>query len=257
MGKADKKDPDAVLHAAGWDYVPTPKPSETFYAITGHESQVLTVRLGTGEMVRGEPGTMFYLSDGMQQSVSCDECCARCCTGEECCTVNFVNGGSTGLDGYAALTTNFPTAKVVPVNLRDPSVGGSIICQAGSYMASFGDVSVQVSWDCNFMRCCCGGMGLIRQKLAGTGTVFLSSSGTMVQKVLAAGETILVDTNCLMAYAESCKLDIRRTGGIMGMVGGGEGIFNAAVTGPGLVIVQSMNQTTFLGALAAEKLYRR
>jgi len=64
-------------------------------------------------------------------------------------------------------------------------------------MASYGDLSVQISWDFNLGRCCCGGMGLIRQKLHGTGTVFLASSGTMVQKVLQQGETILVDTNCL------------------------------------------------------------
>lgn len=100
-------------------------------------------------------------------------------------------------------------------------------------------------------------MGLIRQRLVGTGTVFLASSGTMVQKVLKAGETILVDTNCLLAYANTCKMDLRRAGGIMGMVGGGEGIFNTTVTGPGLVIIQSMNEIVFLQALAAQKLYRR
>jgi uncharacterized protein (AIM24 family) len=171
--------------------------------------------------------------------------------------VVFTNSGSTGLNAYAALTPNFPTAKVVPVSLSDPNVGGKLICQSGAYMASYGSVSVEIDFDCNFMRCCCGGMGLVRQRLVGTGTAFLASSGTMVQKVLGAGETILVDTNCLLAYAHTCKMDLRRAGGVMGMVGGGEGIFNTTVTGPGLVIVQSMNETVFLQALAAQKLYRR
>jgi uncharacterized protein (AIM24 family) len=175
----------------------------------------------------------------------------------QCCTVIFTNSGSTGLDSYAALTPNFPTAKVVQVVLSDPNVGGRLICQQGSYMASYGDASVQVDCDWNLTRCCCGGMGLIRQRLVGTGTVFLASSGTMVQKVLKPGETILVDTFCLLAYADTCKMDLRRAGGILGMVGGGEGIFNTTVTGPGLVIVQSMNQAVFLQALAAQKLYRR
>jgi uncharacterized protein (AIM24 family) len=142
--------------------------------------------------------------------------------------VIFTNSGSTGLDSYAALTPNFPTAKVVPVVLSDPNVGGRLICQQGAYMASYGDASVQV--DCDW---------------------------TMVQKVLKPGETILVDTFCLLAYADTCKMDLRRAGGILGMVGGGEGIFNTTVTGPGLVIVQSMNETVFLQALAAQKLYRR
>ena len=60
-----------------------------------------------------------------------------------------------------------------------------------------------------------------------------------------------------LAYADTCKLDIRRTGGVLGMVGGGEGIFNAVVSGPGLVVAQSMNERLFLRALAAEKLYSR
>jgi len=130
----DAKDPDIVLHAAGFDSVPIPKPQDTFFAITGHESQVLTVKLASGEQVRGEPGTMFYLTPGVVQSASCDNWFARCCTGEECCTVNMANNGSNGgLDAYAALTPNFPTAKVVPVNLSAPEVGGKLICQKGMW----------------------------------------------------------------------------------------------------------------------------
>jgi uncharacterized protein (AIM24 family) len=50
---------------------------------------------------------------------------------------------------------------------------------------------------------------------------------------------------------------LKRAGGIMGMMGGGEGIFNSTITGPGLVIVQSMNQQMLLDSLAANKMYRR
>lgn len=85
----------------------------------------------------------------------------------------------------------------------------------------------------------------------------IAANGTIIQKVLAAGETIIIDTNSVLAFAESCKLDIRRAGGIGGMIGGGEGIFNTTLTGPGLVLVQSMNESTFREALAAQKLYRR
>ena len=85
----------------------------------------------------------------------------------------------------------------------------------------------------------------------------IAANGTIIQKVLAAGETIIIDTNSVLAFAESCKLDIRRAGGIGGMIGGGEGIFNTTLTGPGLVLVQSMNECTFREALAAQKLYRR
>ncbi len=63
----------------------------------------------------------------------------------------------------------------------------------------------------------------MRQKLEGDGTVFLAGTGTIVQKILAEGETILADTNCVMAFAKSCKMDLRRAGGVLGILGGGEG----------------------------------
>ena len=124
-------------------------------------------------------------------------------------------------------------------------------------MASYGDVQVGIDCDCNFMRCCCGGVGLVRQSIEGSGTVFIASTGTMVQKVLEAGETIVIDTNCVMAFADSCKLDLKRAGGFVGTFGGGEGIFNTTLTGPGLAIIQSINPQTFQDAMVANKIYRR
>ena len=97
----------------------------------------------------------------------------------------------------------------------------------------------------------------VRQKIEGNGLALIAANGTIIQKVLGEGETIIIDTNCVLAFAESCKLDVSRAAGIVGMVGGGEGIFNTTLTGPGLVLVQSMNEQTFRDALAAQKLYRR
>lgn len=79
----NEKDLYPVLHAYGWDGVRVPKAETALYAITGNESQVLTVKLQSGDVLRGEPGTMFYLSDGVEQRASCDECYARCCTCED------------------------------------------------------------------------------------------------------------------------------------------------------------------------------
>lgn len=248
----DIKD-DIVLAQTGWSHVQLPHTVQ--YAIAGHESQVLTIQLNqAGDSCKGEPGTMMYLSSGVSQSTTCDGCCERMCSGESCCVMHFTKD-SDGSPSYCALTPNFPTSKVIPIDMK--AVGGTLICQQGAFMASSGDVHVRMSLDCNFMRCCCGGLGMVRQKLEGTGTVFLTGTGTMVQKVLAQNETILVDTNCLMAFAGSCHMDLRRAGGVMGMIGGGEGIFNTTITGPGLVVVQSMNEITFKQALVANKLYRR
>lgn len=253
---------DIVLQHTGWSHFTTPSNNRYHYAITGEESQIVTIRLdGEGDQCQGEPGTMVYLTDGIRQNVTCEGCCERMCSGESCCVINFIHQPSRSSSGmshaYAALTPNFPTAKVIPVDLSSPHVNGTLICQQGAYMASCGNVSIRISLDCNFMRCCCGGLGMIRQKVEGDGMVFLAGTGTMVQKVLAEGEIIVADTNCIMAFAESCHLDIRRTGGLLGMVGGGEGFFNTTLTGPGLVILQSMNESTFRQALIANKVWRR
>ena len=78
------EDDEKVLHASGWDHVKIKKPETAKYAITGHESQVITLALDVGDTCKGEPGTMMYLTNGMTQSVTCDGCWARCCAGEDC-----------------------------------------------------------------------------------------------------------------------------------------------------------------------------
>ena len=243
-----------VLHASGWSKLVVPGNLYNF-AVTGHESQVLTMRLQAGESLQGEPGSMLFLTNGVKQHITYEGCCARCCAGESCCVVHFTNVADE--PAYAAVSPNFPTAKVVPVNLASPHVNGVLIAQQGSFLASSGIVTIGVSMDWNCMRCCCSGLGLVRQQITGTGTVFLASTGTIVEKVLQPGETILVDTHCVMAFASSCTLDLQQTGGVVGMMGGGEGVFNTTLTGPGLVIIQSMNESIFRQAMMAEKLYRR
>jgi uncharacterized protein (AIM24 family) len=255
--KDDVPEAEIVLDASGWDELEIPKIDNANYAITGHESQVLTMKLLNDQSVKGEPGSMMFLSGtGMKQIVSYEGCCNRCCSGESCFVMNYSNHHDTN-PGFVAMTPNFPTAKIVPVNISNPNVNGTLITQSGAFMASYGDVRIATSLDCNFMRCCCSGLGLIRQKVFGTGTVFLAGTGTIVQKVLEPGEVIIVDSNCIMAYADTCTLDLKRTGGVLGIIGSGEGFFNTTLTGPGLVIVQSMNETVFREALTANKLYRR
>lgn len=249
---------EIVLELSGWDKFEIPAVDDINFAITGYESQVLTMKLLDNQTIQGEPGSMMFFSGkGMKQSMTCAGFCNRCCSGESCCVMHYTNSSGSATPGFVALAPNFPTAKVVPINLSSPTVNGALIAQSGSYMASYGDVDVVSSVDCNFMRCCCAGLGLIRQKIVGTGTVFLAGTGTIVQKVLQADETILVDSNCVMAYADTCTLDLKRTGGVLGIVGSGEGFFNTTLKGPGLVIVQSMNEAVFLQAMTANKLYRR
>jgi uncharacterized protein (AIM24 family) len=57
---------------------------------------------------------------------------------------------------------------------------------------------------------------------------------------MRAGETLRVDTGCLVALQPSVEYDIQFVGGIKTALFGGEGLFFATLTGPGRVWLQSL-----------------
>ena len=78
------------------------------------------------------------------------------------------------------------------------------------------------------------------QKLEGDGHVFIHAGGMIIEKELAAGETLRVDTGCLAALTQTVNYDIQTVGGIKSSIFGGEGFFFAVLTGPGHVWLQSL-----------------
>ncbi|HSH46302.1 MAG TPA: AIM24 family protein, partial [Longimicrobiales bacterium] len=85
-----------------------------------------------------------------------------------------------------------------------------------------------------------GGEGFILQRLTGDGMAFVHAGGTVVRRELEAGETLRVDTGCLVAFSESVDYDIQFIGGVRNALFGGEGLFLAKLTGPGPVFLQSL-----------------
>ena len=66
---------------------------------------------------------------------------------------------------------------------------------------------------------------------SGSGTLFMTASGTVLTKVLGDGEVLLVDTDSVVGFQESVKMGIKSTGGCCNCCCGGEGLFNTALTG--------------------------
>ena len=180
----------------------------------------------------------------VKMSVNCEKPCQRCCAGEPCVMTKF----KATEPAYAALTSKVP-GKIIPVDLADH--GNKLRAKNGAYFASLGDADVSFHLDCN-PRCCCTGQGLIHQSVTGSGTVFLSAMGTILQKDLAPGEVIVIDTHSLVAWQESATLGIRRAGGCCTCCCGGEGLFNTTLTGPGHIYMQSMSAEKFKRALALQ-----
>jgi uncharacterized protein (AIM24 family) len=94
-----------------------------------------------------------------------------------------------------------------------------------------------------------GGEGFIMQRLSGDGLCFVHAGGSIQEVELRAGETLRVDTGCIVALLPSVNYDIQFVGKIKTAIFGGEGLFFATLTGPGKVWLQSLPLSRLAGRI--------
>lgn len=210
------------------------------FKVLGVDSQILEVTLPSRGQVLCQPGNLVHMDDGFRGTITTGgigRAFQRSMfAGESFYRVNYHNHSST--EGTIGLTPPFP-AKVIPVNLD--KLNGLTI-KNNAFLATLDpktDISLKIVR--NVGTACFGGQGLLLNRLKGEGWVFLNAAGTVLHKQLGPGEKLIVDTNSLVAFENTCSYEIQSTGGIGMVCCGGEGFFNTAMTGPGLVIVQSMS----------------
>ncbi len=151
----------------------------------------------------------------------------RLVTGESLFTTVFThNGGGKARVAFAAPV---PGA-ILPIKLSD--LGGTLICQKDAFLAAAKGVSIGIAFQRKVMTGLFGGEGFIMQKLDGDGWVFVQMGGTVVERTLAAGEELHVDTGCLAAYTPGVDFDLITAGGVKSVLFGGEGLFFARLRGP-------------------------
>jgi len=233
-----------------------PDAHEIDYTIHGSEMQFVEIELDPEESAIAEAGAMMYkdadvematlLGDGSEEGILGKLWGAgkRVLTGESLFMTAFTHQGS----GKARVAFGAPyPGNVMALDLS--SVGGTLICQKDSFLAAAKGVSVGIAFQKKIMTGLFGGEGFIMQKLEGDGWVFVHMGGTVVERELAPGETLHVDTGCLAALTESVDYDITRAGGIKSMMFGGEGVFFAKLTGPGKVWLQSLPFSRLAGRM--------
>ena len=224
---------------------------EIDYEIFGHEMQFVEIELDQGESAVAEAGAMMYMDDGIvletvfgdgsgssQSGGFMDKLLGagkRLITGESLfCTVFTSQApGKTRV----AFSSPYP-GKIIPLDLKD--YGGMVICQKDAFLCAAKGVSIGVHFQKKIGTALFGGEGFIMQKLEGDGHVFIHAGGMIIEKELAAGETLRVDTGCLAALTQTVNYDIQTVGGIKSSIFGGEGFFFAVLTGPGHVWLQSL-----------------
>lgn len=239
-----------MAESVGFGQIQIMFPEEPKYNVEGSDSQIVNIKLNPGETIRSEQGVMMHMHPDIKMGISMNPCCGCWAqlSGESCCKNTWTN--QTDAPQYIGLTPNFP-AKVIPMTLGK---GQLIRSKPGGYMAEIGEVDINVKLDCCSRTCCCGGLGCIQQSMVGKGdtmnVAFLAAGGTVMEKVLAEDEKIIIDTQSLVAWDDTVNMDVRMAGGCFTICCAGEGMFNTVMTGPGRVIIQSMSFEKFRRAIA-------
>lgn len=209
------------------------------YKIYGDDLQLVEVELDPGEGVRAEVGTMTYMRTGIEMQTSTGggimRGLKRIFTGESFFITTFLNQGSSR--SQVAFAAPYP-GKIIPLDLG--MMGGEYLCQKDSFLCAAAGIEIEVAFTKKLGAGLFGGEGFILQRLTGDGLAFVHAGGTVVEMELAAGETVRVDTGCLVAFAPSVQYDIQFVGGFKNALFGGEGLFLAKMTGPGKVYLQSL-----------------
>lgn len=237
--------------ASGWMPPPAPKRhgDDIDYQIFGSEMQYVEVELDPGEMVIAEPGSMMFMANGIQMETKFGDPSAqnqgfwgkvmgagkRLLTGESLFMTTFTSNGPG--KQRVAFAAPYP-GKIVPMDLNQ--LGGELLCQKDSFLCAARGVSVGIAFTKKLGAGLFGGEGFILQKLSGNGMAFVHAGGTLCQRRLAAGETLRVDTGCIVSFMPSVQYDIKFVGGFKNTLFGGEGLFFATLTGPGDVWLQSL-----------------
>lgn len=219
------------------------------YEIKGSEMQFVEVELDPGEAAVGEAGSMMFMDAGIgMDTVFGDGAQSqggifgkllgagkRLITGESLFTTVYTNQGQTKLRvGFAA---PYP-GKILPMDLKQ--LGGMLICQKDAFLCAAKGVSLGIHFQQKLSTGFFGGEGFIMQKLEGDGLAFVHAGGTVVRRELKPGQTLFVDTGCLVALTPSVSFEVQYVGKIKTALFGGEGLFFAKVSGPGTVWLQSL-----------------
>ncbi len=220
------------------------------YEIKGSEMQFVEVELDPGEAAVGEAGSMMFMDAGIQMDTVFGDgsqnqgggifgkllgAGKRLITGESLFTTVYTNGASA--KQRVAFAAPYP-GKILPMDLRQ--LGGTLICQKDAFLCAARGVSLGIYFQQKLSVGFFGGEGFIMQKLEGNGLAFVHAGGTVLRRELQAGQTLMIDTGCIVALTPNVNFEIQYVGKIKTALFGGEGLFFAKVTGPGTVWLQSL-----------------
>jgi uncharacterized protein (TIGR00266 family) len=228
---------------------PSVRSHEIDYEIFGDDMQLVEIELDPGETVIAEAGGMCYIEEDIQFESKMGDGSQpnsgffgallnigkRMLTGESIFMTHFTHRGASR-KRRVAFAAPYP-GKIVPLKLSE--LGGEILCEKDAFLCAALGTSVSIAFTKRLGTGFFGGEGFILQRLSGDGMAFIHAGGTIIRRDLQ-GETLRVDTGCLVAMTAGIDYDIERAGNLKSMIFGGEGLFLATLRGHGTVWLQSL-----------------
>lgn len=218
------------------------------FEILGDDMQMVEIELDPGETVIAEAGAMCFMEEGIEFETKMGDGSTastgffgaikaigkRMLTGESLFMTHFTHKG-TGKK-KVCFAGPYP-GKIVPLDLSD--LGGEILCEKGAFLCAAMGTTIGIAFTKKLGVGFFGGEGFILQKINGDGLAFIHAGGTVVRRELK-GQTLRVDTGCIVAMTSGVNYDIQKAGNLKSMVFGGEGLFLATLSGQGSVWLQSL-----------------
>jgi uncharacterized protein (TIGR00266 family) len=221
---------------------------EVDYKIIGGDIQLVEIELDPNESVVAEAGTMLYMEpeidfqtkmgDGSNPNEGLFDKllkgAGRMITGESLFLTHFTNRGYG--KSHVAFAAPYP-GTIIPLELMQ--YGGQVTVQRDAFLCAAMGTRVTMTFNRRLGAGFFGGEGFILQKLEGDGRAFIHAGGTIIERQLN-GETLRVDTGCVVGFTSGIDFDVQQAGGLKSMIFGGEGMFLATLRGYGKVWLQSM-----------------
>ena len=206
------------------------------HQILGTTLQTLEMLLQPGEMVYSQTHQMAWMSDGITMDTNTGggflKGLVRSASGGSLFLTHF----TAGAPALLAFCPRFPGSMIA----RQLAPGESLICRKESFLCAEGSVQLDIFFRQQIGSGVFGGEGFILQRVTGPGWVFLDLSGEVVEKTLRPGERLQVHVGHVGVQDPTVQFGITRIPGFRNFLFGGDGLFLAALTGPGRVMLQSM-----------------
>lgn len=217
------------------------------FNIKGNTVPSVEIMLTKGESVFTQSGAMFWQTDGIDMKTNTKggifKGIGRVFAGESLFMVTY----KANKNSKISFASTVP-GSIYPVNVSEAR---SFTIQKGAFLVAESSVELKTILNKKLGTGFFGGEGFILQELRGSGTAFLEIDGDVVEMNLAPGEVIKIDTGNLVGFEESVKYEVEIIKGIGNIFFGGEGLFLTKLTGPGKVILQTMNIKEFAGRVGS------